>query len=216
VIAGGHTVTDAEPKYGLAVTGMVHPQHILTKGGAQPGDYLVLSKPLGTGLITTAHRNEAVEKADLEIALQSMMQLNDKASQALQRPGVHAVTDITGFGLLGHAWEMAEQSLVGMRFHFDALPQLPNTYRYAAEGHMTGGARRNENYFTAHVTIQRELDRFAREILWDPQTSGGLFAAIDPEVWPALSALAPDVKFWRIGEVTEPVRSEAQVRLEVD
>ncbi len=216
VIAGGHTVTDTEPKYGLAVTGLLHPQHILTKGGAQPGDYLVLSKPLGTGLITTAHRNEAVEKADLEAALQSMMQLNDRASQALQLPGVHAVTDITGFGLLGHAWEMASQSLAGMRFHFDALPQLPNTYRYAAEGHRTGGARRNERYLMPHVTIQRELDQFQREILWDPQTSGGLFAAIDPQVWPALSALVPDARFWRIGEVTEHVDSEAQVRLEVD
>src|SRR5689334_3541678 len=216
VIAGGHTVTDAEPKYGLAVTGMVHPQHIMTKGGAQPGDYLVLSKPLGTGLITTAHRNEAVAQADLEAALQSMMQLNDRASQALQRPGVHAVTDITGFGLLGHAWEMASQSLTGMRFHFDALPQLPDTLRYATEGHMTGGARRNENYFASHVTIQRELNRFEREILWDPQTSGGLFASIAPDVWPTLSALAPDVRFWRVGEVTESADSEAQVRLEVD
>src|SRR5579871_112318 len=99
VIAGGHTVTDAEPKYGLSVTGVVHPEHILTKGGAHPGDYLVLSKPLGTGILTTAHKQDAVDAADLEAALQSMMRLNDLASQALQRPGVHAVTDITGFGL---------------------------------------------------------------------------------------------------------------------
>jgi selenide, water dikinase len=215
VIAGGHTVTDQEPKYGLAVTGIVHPQHILTKGGAQPGDYLVLSKPLGTGLITTAHRSEAVDKADLEAALQSMMQLNDRASQALQRAGVYAVTDISGFGLLGHAWEMASQSLTGMRFHFDTLPQLPNAQHYAKEGHLTGGGRRNEKYLLPHVTIQRELDRSEREILWDPQTSGGLFAAIDPALWPALSALAPGVTFWRIGEVTDRVSSEAQVRLEV-
>src|SRR5712692_5031671 len=97
VIAGGHTVTDKEPKYGLAVTGMVHPQHILRKGGARPGDLLILGKPLGTGIITTAHKNDAVEASDLQAALQSMMQVNNKASQALQRPGVHAVTDITGF-----------------------------------------------------------------------------------------------------------------------
>lgn len=215
VIAGGHTVTDQEPKYGLAVTGMVHPQHILTKGGAQPGDYLILSKPLGTGLITTAHKNGAVEQADLEAALQSMMQLNDRASEALQRTGVHAVTDISGFGLLGHAWETASQSLAGMRFHFDALPQLPHTQRYAKEGHLTGGARRNEAYFAPRVTIERELDRSELEILWDPQTSGGLFAAINPVLWPALATLAPDVTFWRIGEVTARVSSEAQVRLEV-
>src|SRR5579872_4713554 len=100
VIAGGHTVTDKEPKYGLSVTGMVHPDHILTKGGAKPGDLLILSKPLGTGLITTAHKREVVAESDLHAAVSSMMQLNRQASQALQRPGVHAVTDITGFGLL--------------------------------------------------------------------------------------------------------------------
>src|SRR5579864_9218893 len=186
VIAGGHTVTDQEPKYGLAVTGMVHPQHILTKGGAQPGDYLVLSKPLGTGLITTAHRNDAVEKADLDSALQSMMQLNDKASQALQRPGVHAVTDITGFGLLGHAWEMASQSLTGMRFHFDAVPQLPHARHYAELGCIPGGAHRNEAYLTPHVHIHDSVDAFNREILWDPQTSGGLFAAVNADAWEAI------------------------------
>ena len=218
VIAGGHTITDQEPKYGLAVTGMVHPEHILTKGGAQPGDYLILGKPLGTGLITTAHRNDAVEEIDLQAALQSMMQLNDKASQALQRAGagVHAVTDITGFGLLGHAWEMASQSRTAMRFHFDALPQLPHARRYAEQGHITGGARRNDKYFMSRVTFQRELDRFDREILWDPQTSGGLFAAIDPALWPILAALAPDVMFWRVGEVMDQVSDEAQVKLEVD
>jgi len=144
------------------------------------------------------------------------MQLNNRASQALQRSGVHAVTDITGFGLLGHAWEMASQSRTGMRFHYDALPVLPNARRYAEEGHMTGGARRNEKYLTPHVALYKELDSFDREILWDPQTSGGLFAAIDPAVWPELAALAPDVTFWRIGEVTEQVSEEAQVRLEVD
>src|SRR5256886_14215151 len=115
VIAGGHTVTDKESKYGLAVTGMVHPQRILTKGGAQPGDLLILSKPLGTGLITTAHKRQEVAESDLHAAIASMMQLNRKASQALLEAGagVHAVTDITGFGLLGHAWEMAAQSLAG-------------------------------------------------------------------------------------------------------
>src|SRR3989475_1271256 len=102
VIAGGHSVTDKEPKYGLAVTGMVHPEHILTKGGAQPGDLLILSKPLGTGLVTTAHKFDQVQASDLEVAIQSMMQLNRNASQALAHAsvGVHAVTDITGFGLL--------------------------------------------------------------------------------------------------------------------
>jgi selenide, water dikinase len=215
VIAGGHTVTDREPKYGLAVTGMVHPERILTKGGAQPGDVLVLSKPLGTGLITTAHKREQVDESDLTAAIASMMQLNRKASQALQRPGVHAVTDITGFGLLGHAWEMASQSLCGLRIEYDALPLLPNARQYAESGHVTGGAQRNASYLMPHVHIDERLNAVDREILWDPQTSGGLFAAIEPAVWPELAALAPETMFWRIGEVTERVQDEVQVLLEV-
>ena len=217
VIAGGHTVTDKEPKYGLAVTGMVHPEHILTKGGAQPGDLLILSKPLGTGLVTTAHKFDQVQASDLEVAIQSMMQLNRNASQALAHAsvGVHAVTDITGFGLLGHAWEMAAQSLTGMRIEYDALPLLPGARRYAERGHITGGARRNETYLAPHIRIDERLDAIDREILWDPQTSGGLFAAIDPIVWPTLAALAPEVIFWRIGEVTERKQDEAHVLLEV-
>ena len=215
VIAGGHTVTDKEPKYGLAVTGIVHPDHILTKGGAQPGDYLILGKPLGTGLITTAHKFDKVDASDLDAALQSMMQLNSRASQALVRPGVHAVTDITGFGLLGHAWEMAAQSLTSMRFEFDALPLLPHARHYAELGCITGGARRNETFLSPRAHIDERLNGFDRELLWDPQTSGGLFAAIDSRIWPTLAALAPDVMFWRIGEVTERVEDEDKVVLEV-
>ncbi len=215
VIAGGHTVTDNEPKYGLAVTGIVHPDRILTKGGAQPGDYLLLGKPLGTGLITTAHKREQVEAGDLDAALQSMMQLNRSASQALLRPGVHAVTDITGFGLLGHAWEMAEQSLTSMRFRFNALPLLPGARKYAELGCITGGAHRNQEYFSQHVHIDEHLDEIDRELLWDPQTSGGLFAAVDPKTWPEIAALAPGVMFWHIGEVTGRVEDEAKVVLEV-
>src|SRR6266849_1197102 len=217
VIAGGHTVTDQEPKYGLSVTGMVHPQRILTKGGAQPGDLLILSKPLGTGLITTAHKHQEVAESDLHAAITLMMQLNHKASQALLEAGasVHAVTDITGFGLLGHAWEMAAQSLAGMRFEFDALPFLPNARHYAEQGHITGGAYRNATYLAPHVRINERLDKIDNELLWDPQTSGGLSAAIDPACWPALAALAPEVRFWRIGEVTERVQDESNLWLEV-
>jgi selenide,water dikinase len=216
VIAGGHTVTDQEPKYGLAVTGMVHPQHILTKGGARPGDYLVLSKPLGTGIITTAHKQDMVEAGDLEAALQSMLRLNDRASRALQRPGVHAVTDITGFGLLGHAWEMASQSGVAMRFSYDAVPQLPHVRRYIEQNCIPGGARRNAQFLRSHVVLGERLGRVEREILWDPQTSGGLFASIDPALWPELAALTLQehgVQFWHIGEVVEAIQS--RVVLEV-
>src|SRR5215467_8331285 len=217
VIAGGHTITDEEPKYGLAVTGMVHPEHILTKGDAKPGDLLILSKPLGTGLLTTAHKRDQVYSSDLDAAIQSMMQLNRKASQALVREGagVHAVTDITGYGLLGHAWEMAVQSQIGMCIKYAELPLLPNARHYAEQGHITGGAQRNETYLTSHVRIDARLDDIDRALLWDPQTSGGLFAAIDPEVWPSLAALAPEVLFWCIGTATDPIQDVAQVLLEV-
>src|SRR5579883_1836431 len=123
-IVGGHSIADSEPKYGLAVTGMVHPQKILTKGGARPGDLLVLSKPLGTGLITTAQKRGLVRTEDMAAAVSSMTRLNRRASEVLVAAGsaVHAVTDITGFSLLGHAWEMAGQSLAGMSFDYRALP----------------------------------------------------------------------------------------------
>lgn len=218
VIAGGHTVTDREPKYGLSVTGIVHPQHILTKGGAKAGDLLILGKPLGTGLITTAHKRDLVEESDLELAIQSMTRLNRRPGEALvkARASVHAATDITGFGLLGHAWEMAAQSLVSLHFDFAALPLLSGALRYAELGCVTGGAHRNEEFLMPHVRVSEKLTPVEREILWDPQTSGGLFAAIDPALWPSLAALAPDVQFWRIGEVTAQVQDEAHVLLEVD
>jgi len=217
VIAGGHTITDREPKYGLSVTGTVHPERILTKGGARPGDLLVLSKPLGTGLITTAHKRDLVEQADLDAAVQSMMRLNREASQALLRlgGGVHAATDITGFGLLGHAWEMASQSRASMSFSFAALPLLPGARHYAEIGAFPDGTGRNEEYLTARVRIDEQLDEIAHVILFDPQTSGGLFAAIDPASWPLLAKLAPDVPFWRVGTVTERVEHEAEALLEV-
>lgn len=218
IIAGGHTVTDKEPKYGLSVTGVVHPDHILTKGGAQPGDLLILSKPLGTGLITTAHKRDLVEEEDLQAAINSMTRLNRQASELLVQAGkrVHAVTDITGFGLLGHTWEMALQSHAGMRMQHAALPVLPNVRHYAELGCVPGGAQRNEEYLEAHVRINRHIDALDREILWDPQTSGGLFAAIDASLWPEIATHAPEVPFWCIGEVTERVQDEADVLLEIN
>ncbi len=218
IIAGGHTVTDKEPKYGLAVTGMVHPEHILTKGGAHPGDLLVLGKPLGSGLITTAHKRDLVKEQDLQEAIASMARINRAASAALVSAGaaVHAATDITGFGLLGHAWEMATQSKTGMRFEYDALPLLPGALHYAELGCIPGGSHRNEDYLTPHVRISERLSITERAILWDPQTSGGLFAAIAPDLWPSLATLAPGVTFWRIGEVTDAVQDATQVQLEVN
>ncbi len=216
-IAGGHTVIDAEPKYGLAVTGMVHPEHILTKGGAQPGDVLILSKPLGTGLVTTAQKRGLVHEDHMHAAIQSMTRLNRRASELLVQagPGVHAVTDITGFGILGHAWEMAAQSLTSMRFAFAQLPLLPGARHYAEAGCIPGGTKRNESFLRAHVHLSDKLDASTQAIVFDPQTSGGLFAAIDPSLWPTFAQQDQEVQFWRIGEVTESVRDQDNVVLEV-
>ncbi len=218
VVAGGHTVTDREPKYGLAVTGSVDPRHILRKGGARPGDLLILSKALGTGVITTAHKREQVAEDDLQAAIASMLRLNREASRVLVAAGaaVHAVTDITGFGLLGHAWEMASQSLTCMRFDYDSLPLLPHARDYAERGCIPGGSGRNADYFAPHTRLAVRLGPADRALLWDPQTSGGLLAAIAPDLWPHLSPPGSEPLFWLIGEVTAQATEEAQVLLEVE
>lgn len=204
VIAGGHTVTDKEPKYGLAVTGVVHPEQILTKGHARIGDVLILTKPLGTGLITTAHKRDQVDDDDLQAAIASMTRLNREASRRLRLPAVHACTDITGFGLLGHAWEMALQSEGGMHFEWASLPWLPGARRYAEAGCVPGGTGRNEEFLSEHVRLPDEMGEPERSLIFDPQTSGGLLAAVDPAAWPMLRERfeAADLPCWRIGEVT--------------
>lgn len=202
VIAGGHTVTDREPKYGLAVTGLVHPDHIFTKGGAKPGDRLVLTKPLGTGVITTAHKNDRVEAADLDAALASMLHLNRAAAQAVVAVGgAHALTDVTGFGLLGHAHEMAHLSDVSFEIEYSSLPWLPGARRYAEAWIFPGGAQRNEDYFGRWVTYARPLGDWERRLLHDPQTSGGLLIAISGDGLPALLSdlQSAGEKAWVIG-----------------
>jgi len=182
VIAGGHSVVDAEPKYGLAAIGTVHPARVRTKGGARSGDVLLLTKPLGTGVVTTALKHDTVRPEDLEAAVASMTTLNAAAARALATLGddLHACTDITGFGLLGHADEMATQSTVGMRFAAQHVPLLPGAREYAAAGDVPGGTGRNRDAFGAHVTFADEVDEVTRTLLFDPQTSGGLFVALAP------------------------------------
>jgi selenide,water dikinase len=216
VIAGGHSISDDEPKYGLAVTGMVHPDHILTKGGAQPGDILVLSKPLGTGILTTAQKRDKVQGDDMAAAVRSMTTLNRRASELLVQAGsgVHAATDVTGFSVLGHAWEMAAQSFTNMRFDYALLPLLPNIRHYAELGCIPGGTARNERSVRPHVHFASDLDRLDQAILFDPQTSGGFLAAVDPSLWATLSA-QKDVQFRRIGEVTERVSEQEEPHIEV-
>jgi selenide, water dikinase len=207
VIAGGHTTVDREPKYGLAVTGLVHPDRILTKAGAKPGDVLLLTKPIGTGVVTTAHKKGKVEEADLDVAIRGMERLSASASRILRESqgATHALTDVTGFGLLGHAHEIALQSGVTLRFEWEALPLLPGVERYIRKGFLTGGGKRNEDYYCRFVRATRELAPWQRQLLMDPQTSGGLLAAVRAEAAAAVldAFRRAEEPVWRIGAAVE-------------
>jgi selenide,water dikinase len=181
VIAGGHTIRSDEPIFGLAVQGTVHPDRILTKRGAIPGDVLMLSKPIGTGIVLAGGTSE--EKAS---AVVGMRALNRQASLVLQASGslVHAVTDVTGFGLLGHGWEIAERSDAALVFEAVNVPYYPGALRLAREGVRTGGDSRNRQYLEGHVELKVES---AYEVLgYDPQTSGGLLASVSRDAVDAL------------------------------
>ncbi len=188
VIAGGHSITDAEPKYGLSVTGEVSPQRIIRKSGAKAGDRLILSKALGTGVITTAHKRGIVADDHLAQAVQSMARLNRNAARLAQQHNVQAMTDITGFGLAGHALEMAR--LGGVRFviDIDRLRSLPGTRRYARQGVFPGGMQRNADFYRQWVRLGSALAGYQEALLYDPQTSGGLLMAVAPQSADALLA----------------------------
>jgi selenide, water dikinase len=179
ILAGGHTVTDDEPKYGLAVTGIVHPQQIITKGGAEPGDALILTKALGTGVVTTALKNGQADDSHVVAAVASMSRLNRDSSRLAQEFGVNAMTDITGYSLLGHGYEMASASHVDLQIAFNRLTWLPGAEGYASQGIAPGGTGRNEQYFSQWVRFDGTFDEARQSLLFDPQTSGGLLMAID-------------------------------------
>jgi selenide,water dikinase len=205
VVAGGHTISDPEPKYGLAVTGIVHPGRILSKGGAAPGDVLLLTKPLGTGILTTAGKKGKAAAADLDAAIASMARLSANASRLFREahPHVHALTDVTGFSLAGHAHEMAKLSNATLRFTLSALPLLSGVEGYARAGCVTGGGKRNEAYYGAFVTETGPTQRWQTDLLYDPQTSGPLLAAVDPaHADTVVSAVrAAGEPIWVVGEV---------------
>jgi selenide,water dikinase len=190
VIAGGHTVTDDEPKYGLVVTGRINPRDVLTKAGAKPGDRLFVTKRFGTGLVTTAIKQQAATDEDADAAVQSMMQLNQQAARLAHEVGVHACTDITGFGLLGHATEVAVKSDVAIEIDHSAIPWLPGVDRYAAEGRFPGGANRNRDYYEtlpeAGVMFAEGVSAEIQRLLFNPETSGGLLLSVAAERGDAL------------------------------
>jgi selenide,water dikinase len=202
VIAGGHTIKDDEPKYGLIALGFVHPEKILRKTGAIAGDVLLLSKPLGTGVITTALKQDKVTKDHLASAVSWMKTLNDRAGEAILIMGAHAATDITGFGLIGHAWEMVQASGQGMRIFYKNLPFMEGAKVYAEKAVFPGGAYDNFEYYQNHVQFNGELEDWERMLLFDPQTSGGLLAAVDEQRYiKYLSTQRGHPLFWKIGEV---------------
>jgi selenide,water dikinase len=202
ILAGGHTIRDDEPKYGLAVVGTVHPEGIWRKSGARPGDAVLLTKPLGTGLVLQAARDGRAPTGALTAATEAMVALNRDAADTLRPFEPHAVTDVTGFGLLGHAHEVALRSGVRIELAADALPALPGALEVAAEGVRTGGDRRNREFAGPHVesTASAPLEALA----YDPQTAGGLLVTLPAERRVVLEAAfaAAGLGVWAVGRVT--------------
>jgi selenide,water dikinase len=178
VVLGGHSIIDSEIKYGMAVTGVVHPDRVIRNSGVQPGDALILTKALGTGIISTALKRRAASPASVRAAVASMTALNKAASAAMRRFPVHACSDITGYGLLGHGFEMASASGVTIVLEARKMPLLPGVRRLAGEGYLTGGCRRNQDYLKDKIAIDGKVSRQLTEIALDPQTSGGLLIAL--------------------------------------
>jgi selenide, water dikinase len=205
-ILGGHSIDDPEPKYGMAVTGLVHPEKVLRNVGARPGDRLLLTKPLGSGIVTTAIKRGIAAPALVDRTVNVMAALNKAAGEVLAASGaVRALTDITGFGLLGHAWEMAEGSGVALRFSAAAIPVLDGVRALAEQDVAPGGSRANLAWVSPHVHFDGAIDAPWRLVLADAQTNGGLFAAVARERFDAVvDALGrAGVQAAAIGEVID-------------
>lgn len=185
IIAGGHSIDDIEPKYGLAVTGTVHPKKILTNKGVLPGDVLLLTKPLGTGIINTAFKAEMIEDNYHKAAVQSMMTLNKAAAETARGFDIHACTDVTGFGLAGHAYEMASASKVDIHILISSLIYFDGVLECARMGLVPGGTYRNRNYLNTRYKSER-IDEALLDLIFDPQTSGGLLFSVDEVQAPRL------------------------------
>jgi selenide,water dikinase len=177
-LVGGHSVEDPEVKYGLAVTGIVNPNKILTNAKAEPGDRLVLTKPLGTGIISTALKGGMASEEAVRKSVESMVTLNRTASERMRAFAVHACTDITGFGFIGHAMEMVLASQVGMMIQSKDVPIFPEAIEYARLGLIPGGARSNRDFFSCRVDAHPEVPVLLMDLLYDPQTSGGLLISL--------------------------------------
>lgn len=204
VIAGGHTVKDKEPKYGLVVIGFVDPRNMISKGGLKVGDALVLTKPLGGGVTTTALKQEQASESDVMEAIEWMSRLNKTAGQLATELSLRGGTDITGFGFLGHSMEMANASGVSLHIEFSKLPFLSGARGYAEKGFFPGGAFDNKKYFGDAVTLAKTMDEPAEMLLFDPQTSGGLLLGVPQEKLDLFKQRAKELNqpIWVVGEVS--------------
>ena len=178
VLIGGHSVDDEELKYGLSVTGTIHPREVMTKSGARAGDKLILTKPLGTGIINTAAKGGVASEETIANVTRSMSALNRPASEVMQEIGCNACTDITGFGLLGHACEMIQNSEVGLKIRASSVPIFAEAVEFARMGMIPGGTYRNKEFRSRMVKVAAGLPDYMLDILFDPQTSGGLFISV--------------------------------------
>lgn len=213
-LVGGHSIDDKEPKFGLAVTGIVHPDKIRTNADAKAGDKLVLTKPIGVGICTTSLKNNLLSQEEITQVTKVMTTLNKTAAEVMSNYDVHAVTDITGFGLLGHASEIAKGSDVGLRIYFDQVPILPRVKELAIAGSVPGGTKNNFLHLTDVVTYPESLDQIDRWILCDAVTSGGLLISIAGDevnqLVEALKEKGVDARI--IGEVTEDHKGQIKVQ----
>lgn len=203
VVVGGHSIKDKELKYGVSVTGLINPKHIMTNAGAKAGDRLYLTKPIGTGIITTGIKLNAVSKELTAVVIAQMSQLNKKASEAMANCKASAATDITGFGLLGHAYEMAAASNVSILFHSNIIPIMPEVKELAKMGMIPGGANSNKDYLSDKVHIKSSVEGSIVPVLFDPQTSGGLLISISEDLAELFEQEVRDKKIFAlaIGEV---------------
>ncbi len=204
LITGGHSILDDEPKYGLAVTGFVHPDRVLTNAGARPGDVLLLTKPIGIGVLTTAAKAEMLSPEGQALAEKLMTTLNKSARDAMVKYHVHACTDVTGFGLLGHSYEMAQGSGVELELNVDAIDLIPEALEFANMGLLPAGMYRNRSFAEPGVDVGA-IELCKQDLLYDPQTAGGLLMAVDPAdadaLYAELQGCVPSAQ--RIGTVRE-------------
>ena len=204
LLVGGHSVKDEEPKYGLSVTGIVHPEKVLANNTAKVGDYLILTKPLGLGILNTAIKADIASKEQYDMAVKTMVTLNKYAFEALDGLNISSCTDITGFGFMGHAYEMAKGSGVSLEIYSDKIPIIDGARELAGSGIIPIGMYSNKNYVEDDVELDEDIDETIEDLLYDPQTSGGLLVAIDEaDVEKALESLSinTDDEFAVVGKV---------------